>query len=538
LFALVLAVSLMVVPAASVGASPGPGLVGLWHLDEGSGQTAGDATGVNDGQLGSTAGIDANDPTWVSPGKFGKALRFDGVDDYVQVADDDTLDITTAITIEAWVYMVSAPSNMRIVCKPYSTTAWTDPYADYELVVLEETGWEEYPGRAVYFGLTLGGSWTYLATTGTNMVPLNTWTHLAATYNGSAMAIYINGQQKVSNLASGAIASSGQPLFIGSRTPAPNEVFSGIIDEVRIWDEARTASQIAQGYAALHVDDNWLEWPGAYRTITEALAVANPGDTIIVHAGTYDGFDANVDGITVRAASKPVISGTGISFGGQVVGILVTADDVTIQGFKITGQYSTGIWVVDGTDDAQILGNTVDQTGFDPAALSGVTWDGSAIQSHGDDTVISNNRVKFGQSSRPHNGINVFYNDYIITKNTVTIFEMRKYQVGINVRAPATVDNNRVVCPDKTVGSWTRVFGIWLYGLDSYSPDELEATVTKNTVTKTDYAIWLSGSKWDSDTVIEKNTLVNIGFGIVRENGADPTIQNNRIKNYWWADIY
>jgi len=57
-------------------------------------------------------------------------------------------------------------------------------------------------------------------------------------------------------------------------------------------------------------------------------------------------------------------------------------------------------------------------------------------------------------------------------------------------------------------------------------------------VVKMDYAIWLSGSKWDSDTVVEKNTLTNDGIGIILEDGAASTIQNNRIKNFWWLDIY
>jgi len=52
------------------------------------------------------------------------------------------------------------------------------------------------------------------------------------------------------------------------------------------------------------------------------------------------------------------------------------------------------------------------------------------------------------------------------------------------------------------------------------------------------YAIWLSGSEWDSDTVVEKNSLTNDGIGIILEDGAAPTIQNDRIKNFWWLDIY
>ena len=56
-------------------------------------------------------------------------------------------------------------------------------------------------------------------------------------------------------------------------------------------------------------------------------------------------------------------------------------------------------------------------------------------------------------------------------------------------------------------------------------------------VVKMDYAIWLSRSKGDSDTVVEKNTLTNDGIGIILEDGAAPTSQNNRIKNFWWLDI-
>jgi len=72
------------------------GVVGSWHFDEGSGTTAYDTSGNdNDGTI--------NGATWVD-GKFGRALDFDGVDDYVEIPDDSSLDITEAITIEAWVY--------------------------------------------------------------------------------------------------------------------------------------------------------------------------------------------------------------------------------------------------------------------------------------------------------------------------------------------------------------------------------------------------------------------------------------------------
>lgn len=71
-----------------VAALPNGSLVGLWHFDEGTGSTASDSSGNgNDGTL--------------SGGKFGNALIFDGVDDYVHIPYDVSLDITGEITIEA-----------------------------------------------------------------------------------------------------------------------------------------------------------------------------------------------------------------------------------------------------------------------------------------------------------------------------------------------------------------------------------------------------------------------------------------------------
>jgi hypothetical protein len=70
------------------------GPVAYWKFDEGSGQTAYDFTNnSNDGQLGSTTAADAADPTWIQ-GKYGSALSFDGVDDYVDCGNDSSLDIT------------------------------------------------------------------------------------------------------------------------------------------------------------------------------------------------------------------------------------------------------------------------------------------------------------------------------------------------------------------------------------------------------------------------------------------------------------
>ncbi|MCK4348903.1 MAG: right-handed parallel beta-helix repeat-containing protein, partial [Thermoplasmatales archaeon] len=79
------------------------GLVACWHFDEGSGSIAYDSSdNDNDGII--------HGATWTT-GVSGKALSFDGVNDYVEVSDDDSLDITDAISIEAWIYRKSASDD-------------------------------------------------------------------------------------------------------------------------------------------------------------------------------------------------------------------------------------------------------------------------------------------------------------------------------------------------------------------------------------------------------------------------------------------
>src|SRR3989344_5954676 len=74
------------------------GLVGYWNFDEGTGTTAQGSSGNNN------TGILTNGPTWTT-GKIGQALNFDGVDDYVDVANESNFDFerTDSFSISAWV---------------------------------------------------------------------------------------------------------------------------------------------------------------------------------------------------------------------------------------------------------------------------------------------------------------------------------------------------------------------------------------------------------------------------------------------------
>jgi Concanavalin A-like lectin/glucanases superfamily len=139
-------------------ASPS-GLIAAYSFDEGTGTTANDTSGQ--GNHGTVSGAQ-----WTDSGRYGKALVFDGVDDWVTVNDAPSLDLSTAMTLEAWVSPTATPTNWSTV------------------VLKEQSGALVY---ALYAGSPNNRPGAYLFTsvehgfTGPAALPLNTWSHLAAT---------------------------------------------------------------------------------------------------------------------------------------------------------------------------------------------------------------------------------------------------------------------------------------------------------------------------------------------------------------------
>jgi hypothetical protein len=198
------------------------GLVGGWSFDEGSGSVARDESGY-----GNDASITG--AVYTASGRFGGALSFDGNGDWVTVPDASSLDLTSAMTLEAWVH----PTGSNTVPRPIvgkerpSNAAW---------FLSAATSGVTNPSVAIRLGSNV------VATAGSPL-PVNTWTHLAATYDGAFLRLYVNGTLAVERAASGALATSSRPLRIGHNDVAGG-VFLGRIDEVRVYARALTAQQI------------------------------------------------------------------------------------------------------------------------------------------------------------------------------------------------------------------------------------------------------------------------------------------------------
>ena len=83
-----------------------------------------------------------------------------------------------------------------------------------------------------------------LATSGTNQLPLNTWSHLTMTWASSTLRLYVNGTQVSSRTAAGSLTTGTGPLRIGGNSFS-SQWFSGRIDELRVYRRALSASEIA-----------------------------------------------------------------------------------------------------------------------------------------------------------------------------------------------------------------------------------------------------------------------------------------------------
>ena len=79
-------------------------------------------------------------------------------------------------------------------------------------------------------------------------MPLNAWSHVAATYDGAALRLYVDGAPAGSTAVTGSMAVTSGVLRIGGNN-LWNEWFSGLIDEVRIYDRALSQAEIQEGLA-------------------------------------------------------------------------------------------------------------------------------------------------------------------------------------------------------------------------------------------------------------------------------------------------
>ena len=207
-------------------AQPVPaGLVAAYSFNEGTGTSVADASG--NGHVGTITAA-----TWSTQGRFGNALTFNGTNAWVTVAPTALLNLTTGMTLEAWVLPTAHSANWNNVVVKERANGET-----YNLYSNINTG---VPAAYVVRAAAPG---TPLDARGTAPLPLNVWSHLAATYDGATLRLFVNGAQVGSRAVTGALLTSTGVLRIGGNSMW-GEFFQGTLDEIRVYNRALTTAEI------------------------------------------------------------------------------------------------------------------------------------------------------------------------------------------------------------------------------------------------------------------------------------------------------
>lgn len=197
-------------------------------MNEGAGRTANDKTKYsNDGAI--TGAI------WKGGKILGKCLSFDGTDDLVAIKSSSSIEISGQITVSAWI----------------KATNFTNDYACVlsKVAAADGFGLEKPTGvNKLHFAIADGTDWQ-TAVTGT--LSTGTWYHIAGSYDGTNIRIYVDSVLK-DTTAHNPLTSTTNDMIIGrhATNTAADRFWTGEIDEVRVYDRVLSLDEIKRHYAA------------------------------------------------------------------------------------------------------------------------------------------------------------------------------------------------------------------------------------------------------------------------------------------------
>ncbi|MEX2311549.1 MAG: LamG-like jellyroll fold domain-containing protein, partial [Rhodospirillales bacterium] len=242
------------------------GLAAYYRLDKDGADSSANA---NDGTLTDVTRIDVSP----MPIPFARAMAFDGTTDYVSINQSSDFQVDTTFAIEAWI-------------KPDSFSDWGSILSNTYDQASVESGYTLglTTGGGVRFAFAVDGVQTVFDAPASSL-SLNQWSHVAATYDGAVVKIYVDGEEVLSQAHAGTVMdySPVNDLKIGAyQDPNETHLFDGAIADVRLWDETRTVNQIRDGMTG-YVAGNAPNLIGNWRLDDAA------GTTVIDSAGNNNG---------------------------------------------------------------------------------------------------------------------------------------------------------------------------------------------------------------------------------------------------------
>lgn len=367
------------------------GLKIAYALGEGSGGTTSDSSGNT--HTGTLVG-----PTWVSTGKYGNALLFDGVNDYVSTPDVGDLDFTNGMTLEMWVY----PSTT-----PVGPTYWTGIAKAYVYYLYPTHGdHSNYP----IIGFENNGQETQLP--GTSVLPAATWSYLVGTYDGSTLRLYVNGSQVSSMSGPGNIDTNNAAIWLGGNE-SYGEYFPGIIDNVRIYNRALSVSEIQTNMSLAITSGQDLTPP----TISSVTSSNLTSSSARITWTTNEASDSQVEyGLTTTYGTTTTLNSS-----------QVTSHTVDLVGLSSSSTYHYRVKSKDASNNLSMSSDATFATSA-PADVTAPVISGVGTSSLSTTSVNINwttneaadSQVEFGPTTAYENGSTTL-NTSLVTSHTVSL---------------------------------------------------------------------------------------------------------------------
>ena len=228
--------------ARQVRTSLGLSLVGEWRLNDGAGNSAVESSGY--GNNGTWSGTGVSGTHWTTDGMYDGAALFNGSDDYIELTNNDSsLTFSESFTISAWVK--SSDSNTGPIIYKNQNGAGSDNRDNYDLSISSS--------NKFVFHMENGSNDDDYSVASLTTAVNGTWYYVVGVYDQSAMKIYVNGiLENVNNTGSFTPYTGSGNAQLGSNSLSNHgtiSYFEGVIDEVRIYNQPLSLTEIQQLFA-------------------------------------------------------------------------------------------------------------------------------------------------------------------------------------------------------------------------------------------------------------------------------------------------
>ncbi len=466
---------------------------------------------------------------------LGSALQFSNSANKVDCGNASSVQITgTTLTLEALVY----------------PTSWRTNYWEGSIIDKEGPGLQGYMLRVgdngkISFNLGTGSGWEDLITPASTL-SLNTWQHIAATYDGTTMRIYVNGTQVTTKSSSVSIANAGSNFIIGNWGGGTDRGFIGMIDEVRVWNTVRTQTDInANKFVNIASNTSGLK---AYYKLDEGSGSSTTDATGLGNSGTLSGSPAptwasltgtpltylwsngaTTASITATTSGTYTVTVTNASGCTAVASTTVTVNSSSTAGSFNTSACPGSSINLNATSSLVPNGNFQSITGFSTEVSGANTYFGSTTNPNavlsgwptiGDHTTGSSNMAYFSDDNTPISNRRQLYVSQAVTAGKT--YTLSVWARNLYTGSPSlywTVNGTQVGSSLTPISSaWTKLTTTWTASST--------ATVT--------FAIVLAQNHSDYDFVLDDFSIQeNLAhtFAWSGPNSFSSTSQNPTISN-------